>query len=152
MQSGNVALVVSVVGMVGPPLFGRLDPGPARRRGWILGFTLVVAGLFAVMAFNPGTGFDIAIAIAVGVLSGYIVLQYADVRLAYPAAMTGRAMAVFTMAMFLGVAVMQWCTGLLASAAQARGTDPYFAVLLAIALMLLAGAAAYRLLPAPGGR
>jgi hypothetical protein len=38
-----------------------------------------------------------------GLVSGYIVLQYADVRSAYPAAMTGRAMAVFTMAMFLGV-------------------------------------------------
>ena len=36
------------------------------------------------------------------VLSGYMVLQYADVRSSYPAAMTGRAMSVFTMALFLG--------------------------------------------------
>ena len=33
VQSGNVALIVSVVSLFGPPLFGRLDrDGPARRR------------------------------------------------------------------------------------------------------------------------
>jgi hypothetical protein len=78
-----------------------------------------------------------------------MVLQYADVRSAYPASMTGRAMAVFTMSMFLGVALMQWVTGLVASVAAQRGADPYVAVMLTIATMLLAGALAFRLLPAP---
>ncbi len=49
-----------------------------------------------------------------GLLSGYSVLQYADVRSSYPAAMTGRALSLFTMSMFFGVALMQWLTGLLA--------------------------------------
>ena len=84
-----------------------------------------------------------------GLLSGYMVLQYADVRSAYPAAMTGRAMAVFTMALFLGVALMQWVTGLAASLAAARGADPYVAVMLTIAGMLATGAVAFRCLPAP---
>jgi len=92
---------------------------------------------------------DVGGAIAVGVLSGYMVLQYADVRSAYPAALTGRAMAVFTMALFLGVALMQWVTGLAASAATARGADPFVAVLLTIAGMLVAGVLAFRWLPAP---
>ena len=149
VQSGNVALVVSVVGMFGPPLFGRLDPGPARRRGWILGFTLTVAALFGAMAFNAAAAFDVAASVLVGLLSGYIVLQYADVKAAYPASMTGRAMAVFTMAMFLGVAVMQWFTGVVASAAAAHGADPFMAVLATIALLLGLGAAAFRWLPGP---
>ncbi len=55
VQSGNVAIAVSVVGMFGPVLFGRFDPGAARRR-WIVGFTLGVAAIFGVMAFNPGGG------------------------------------------------------------------------------------------------
>ncbi len=152
VQSGNVALLVSVVGLFGSPLFGRLDPGRARRRGWISGFTLVVAGVFAVMALNPGATVDVAGSVAVGVLSGYIVLQYADTKAAYPASMTGRAMAIFTMAMFLGVAVMQWFTGVVASVAQAHGIDTFLAVLGTIALLLLAGAAAFRLLPGPPGR
>ena len=150
VQSGNVALALSVVGMFGAPLFGRIDPGPAKRRRWIIGFTLLTAAIFAAMAFNLGATFDVCASVLVGVVSGYIVLEYPDVKAAYPASMTGRAMAVFTMAMFLGVAVMQWLTGLVASAATAHGTDPFLAVLLTIAMMLLLGAAAFKWLPQPG--
>ena len=32
VQSGNVALLLSVVALCGPMLFGRIDPGPAARR------------------------------------------------------------------------------------------------------------------------
>lgn len=149
VQSGNVALAVSLVGMAGPPLFGRLDPGDARRRRWIIGYTVLVAGIFAGMAFAPGAALDVGLALAVGLISGYMVMQYADVKAAYPARMTGRAMAVFTMAMFLGVALMQWLTGLVASAAGAMQVDPYAAVLAAIAGFLLLGAAAFRWLPQP---
>ncbi len=149
VQSGNVAVIVSVVGMFGAPLFGRLDPGNARRRRWITGFTLTVAAIFAVMALNPGATLDVVGAVLVGVLSGYIVLQYADTRAAYPASMTGRAMAVFTMAMFLGVAVMQWFTGVVASVATAHGVDAFMAVLFTIAALLALGAAAFRWLPEP---
>ncbi len=149
VQSGNVALAVSAVGMFGPPLFGRLDPGTARRRGWITGCTLAAAALFAVMAADLGAAFDVGASVLVGLLSGYIVLQYADVKAAYPAAMTGRAMAVFTMAMFLGVAAMQWLTGVVASAAAARGADPFVAALAGIAALLALGALAFRRLPQP---
>ncbi|MGJ7492746.1 MFS transporter [Variovorax sp. ZT4R33] len=148
VQSGNVAIAVSVVGMFGPVLFGRFDPGSTRRR-WIVGFTLAVASIFGLMAIDPGAAVDVAGSVAVGVLSGYIVLQYADVKAAYPATMTGRAMAVFTMAMFLGVAVMQWFTGAVASAAAAQGRDPYASVLLTIAALLVAGAVAFLTLPRP---
>lgn len=149
VQSGHVALAVSVVGMFGPALFGRLDPGGVRRRRWILSFTLLCAALFAGMAINLGAWADAAASVFIGLASGYIVLQYADVKAAYPASMTGRAMAVFTMAMFLGVAAMQWLTGLVASAAQARQADPYLAVLGTIAALLVLASAAFRWLPAP---
>ena len=149
VQSGNVALVMSVASLFGPPLFGRLDPGPAHRRRWITGLTLLLATLFAAFAFTHSTLIDVAGPVVIGLLSGYLVLQYADVRAAYPAALTGRAMAVFTMAMFLGVAGMQWLTGLVASLATQRGLDPFTAVLACIAALLAVGAVAYRLLPAP---
>ena len=149
VQTGNVALAVSLVGMAGPPLFGRLDPGDARRRGWILGFTLLVAALFVGMALGLGPTADVALAVAVGLVSGYMVMQYADVKAAYPARMTGRAMAVFTMAMFLGVALMQGLTGLVATAAAAMNVAPYAAVLGSIAFFLVLGAVAFRWLPAP---
>ena len=70
-------------------------------------------------------------------------------RAAYLAELTGRAMAVFTMAMFLGVARMQWLTGIVASVAAAQGIEPFTAVLASIAALLAAGALAFTVLPGP---
>ena len=149
VASGHVALAVSLVGMFGPALFGRIDPGDATRRRWIIGFTLVIAGLFFAMAFTRSAVVDVGLSIVMSLVSGYIVLQYADVKAAYPAQMTGRAMAVFTMAMFLGVAVVQWFTGQVAGLAVASRQEPYAWVLASLALLLVAGAAAFKWLPAP---
>jgi len=149
LNSGNVALAVSLSSLLGPPLFGRFDAPPRRRRRRILGFSLALAGLFALLALLPGAGAAVAVAVLIGFLTGFIVWQYADVRAAYPDALTGRAMAVFTMAMFLGVALVQWFTGAVAGAARAAHGDPHAAVLLAIAALLILGALAFRLLPQP---
>jgi hypothetical protein len=54
------------------------------------------------------------------VLSGYGTLIYADVRSSYPPATTGRALSIFTMAMFLGAALMQWLSGWLQALRSAR--------------------------------
>jgi predicted MFS family arabinose efflux permease len=149
VQSGNVALAVSVVALFGPPVFGRLDPrGPMRRR-WIIGFTLAMACAFAVLAFARAPWGGVACTLVIGFFTGYIVWQYADVRAAYPEALTGRAMAVFTMAMFLGVALMQWATGAVATLAIAQQADAFTAVLMAIAAILCLGAAGFALLPSP---
>jgi len=148
VQSGNVALVVSVVSLFGPPLFGRFDSdGPRRRR--IVACAIAYAALFGATAIFTQAWLDIGGAILIGLLSGFIVWQYADVRVAYPAAITGRAMAVFTMAMFIGVALMQWVTGLAASIGAARGIEPYTAVLATIAVLLVLATLAFCWLPAP---
>jgi predicted MFS family arabinose efflux permease len=149
VASGNVAMLASLISLFSPALFGRIDPGPERRRRWLVGFTLLLAALFVAIGAMRHEWLDVGGAIAVGMLSGYMVLQYSDVRSAYPASMTGRAMAVFTMAIFLGVALMQWLTGVAASFATALGSDPYVAVMGTIAALLVLGATAFRLLPAP---
>ncbi len=149
VASGNVAIAVSVASMLGPALFGRADPGHARRRRWIFGCTALSALSFALLAPALNPGFDIAVSIVYAVLSGYGVLQYADVRDAYPASMTGRALSLFTMALFLGVALMQWLTGVAASMAAARGLPPFAFAFATIALMLAAGAVLFALLPQP---
>jgi predicted MFS family arabinose efflux permease len=149
VQSGNVALIVSVISLVGPPLFGRLDrDGPARRRR-IVACSLAYAGLFAAIGVFTSAWIDIGATALIGLISGFIVWQYADVRIAYPADLTGRAMAVFTMAMFLGVALMQWVTGAAASVAVAHGIEPFRMVLATIAALLVLGTAAFAWLPAP---
>ncbi len=149
VQVGHVAFAISLMAMVGPPLFGRIDPGPKTRRRWLVGGTLACATLLGSMASNLGATSDVALSTLFGLLSGYMVLQYADVRAAYPASMTGRALSLLTMAMFLGVAAMQWFTGWVASCALVLGLDPFVATLAAIAGLLVAGAVAFMALPAP---
>ena len=80
-------------------------------------------------------------------LSGYMILQYSQVRAAYPERIVGRALALFTMSMFLGVAVMQWFTGLIASIARAQGTEIFAPVLLTITAPLTIGTLAFAWLP-----
>ena len=152
VESGNVALVMSLASLIGSPLFGQLDPGPQRRRSWIIGFSCLRVGLFAALAFASSVWVDVLGLILIGLLSGSLVLQYADVRTAYPAALTGRAMGAFTMAMFLGIAAMQWLTGLVASVAAAHGHDPFTFVMASIAALLAAGAVAFTWLPGPDQR
>jgi predicted MFS family arabinose efflux permease len=150
VASGHVALAISVVSLLSPPLFGRFDPpSPHRRRRLIIGCALATALLFALMGLLRGLLADVALALAVAVLSGFMVLQYADVRAAYPPVVIGRALSVFTMAMFIGVALVQWGSGWVASQAAARGADPFAAALLAVGGMLALGALGYRLLPQP---
>jgi nitrate/nitrite transporter NarK len=79
VQAGNVALAISVLGMLGPPLFGRLDPGDRTGAAGSSGFTLLAA-VFAVIAASRSAWLDVAVSIGMSLVSGYIVLQYADVR------------------------------------------------------------------------
>jgi len=148
LQTGNVALLVSTLSLFTPALFGHADPGPATRRRWIVGFALGNALVFLAMAWFPRVAVDIGGMLVISVLSGAGVLQYANVRSSYTVDMTGRAMAVFTMAMFLGVALVQSLSGWAAALAQQAGLDPFAGVACSIAAMLVLGASAFALLPA----
>lgn len=148
LQTGNVALVVSLLSLFTPAMFGHFEPGAARRRQWIVRAVLAMATVQMLMAFLPLVWVDVGGMVALAVLSGAGILQYANVRASYSAEMSGRAMSVFTMAMFLGVAIVQSLSGLAASWSQALGQDPYAGVLVSVAVLLVLGALAFRLLPA----
>jgi len=152
VNAGNVALVMTLAGIVSPVLFGRLDPGDARRGRWLMACALVAAAMFALMACTHSLALDIGLPIVYGLLSGYSVLQYSYTRAAYPAAMTGRALSLLNMAIFLGVSLMQWTTGVAASWAGAHGVEAYRAVFLTITAMLVAGSTAFWLLPRSRGK
>ena len=147
VESGNVALVVSMISLFSPAIFGRMDPGPGRRRRWLTNYSLLMGSLFMLMAFLHHGWTNVALIFAMGLLSGYSVLQYADVRASYPPEMTGRALSLFTMAMFLGVALVQWFTGWVAAWAEAWGVEPYKAVMISIAATLVGASTAFRFLP-----
>jgi len=147
VQSGNMALVMSLISLFSPALFGRLDPGPARRRTWVVNVSLLAAALYLAVGLVQHAALNIALVLGIAVLSGYSVLQYSDVRSSYPPDLTGRALSVFTMAMFLGVGLVQSLTGWVADWAQGQGWEPYRAVMLTIAALLALGSTAFRWLP-----
>lgn len=148
VNSGHVAFVVSLISLFTPAIFGRLDPGTHRRRAWLGNLSLAMAALFVLLALWQHATANVLTLVAMALLSGYGLLQYADVRASYPSHMTGRALSLFTMAMFLGVALMQWLTGVVAAWAVQHGWEAYTAVGLTIALWLAAASTAYRMLPA----
>lgn len=150
VTTGNVALACSVISLFVPSMFGRLDPGPARRRQRIARFALFMAAVFVALALVHQSAGSVLLLLVMSVLSGYGTLIYADVRSSYPPATTGRALSIFTMAMFLGAALMQWLSGLVAGVAERQNADIYQAVMLMIAAMLGSGVLAYRLIkPSP---
>ncbi len=147
VQSGNVAFVMTLASMVSPAVFGRIDPGGARRIRWLLVFAMCMALLLGVMGLVHVAWVDVMLAITYGALSGYGLLQYGYVRDAYPDHVRGRALSLFTMAMFLGIALMQWVSGLAASLAPRLGMEPFTAALLTMSALLLTGAIAFWRLP-----
>jgi nitrate/nitrite transporter NarK len=149
VQTGNVVLLLSVAMLFSPMLFGRMDPGVRWRRHVIVGGALSSALLLLILGWGAPrpSGMDIALTLAIGLVSANKNHQYPDVRASYPGEVVGRALAIFTMAMFLGVALVQWLTGLVAGFVIARGHEPLFAVHATLALLLIAASAAFVALP-----
>jgi nitrate/nitrite transporter NarK len=146
-EAGQIALAISVLILFSPPLFGRIAVQGLARRKLILQATLATAVGYLVLAASPLAWVSVVVCLLIGLSGGYMILQYADVRASYPSQQTGRALALFTMSMFLGVAWMQIMTGLVASWAHAQDWPVYRSVNLAIALWLLLGSWAFLKLP-----
>ena len=147
VQSGNMAVGMSLVSLFSPALFGRLDPGPLRRRAWVVNVSLLLAVLYLVVGLVQHAVLTVVLVLCIALLSGSSVLQYSDVRSSYPSDLTGRALSVFTMAMFLGVGVVQSLTGWVADWAEGQGMEPYRAVMACLAVLMAAGSSAFRWLP-----
>ncbi len=151
VASGNVMLVVSLAALVGPLLFGLVTLANRPRRFAIIATTTVLIALAVALALPASAGFDIVVLILIGLASGGLIYQYADVRSAYGVEVQGRALAVFNMSVFLGVALMQWLTGVAASTAIRHDADPMMAAMATAALMLALSLVAFILLPWPRG-
>jgi predicted MFS family arabinose efflux permease len=149
VQAGNVVLILSIAMLLSPMIFGRIDPGFRWRRRLIVAGALVTAAFILILGWaGPRSPtLDIVLTLAIGLVSGFIILQYADVRSSYPPEVAGRALAIFTMSMFLGVAIVQWLTGMVAGFVIERGHQPLFAVHATLAFLLVAASAAFLALP-----
>ena len=63
VASGNVALVMTITGMISPALFGRMDPGAAERARWMMACAATGALMFGAMALTHSRAVDIGLPI-----------------------------------------------------------------------------------------
>jgi MFS family permease len=141
LSAGNVALLFSIAMILGPAVGGYLDPGDKARPAAITTMALAIAAaIFALVIFDGfSLWFDAVLCIAIGFLSGFFILVYAEARSSYPPELTGRGLTALNMSFFLGAAVAQSLSGVIAAGAQQLGWNAIDAVLLFLAAALLAG-------------
>jgi predicted MFS family arabinose efflux permease len=147
-EAGHILLAASIAAIVGPILFGFIRAPADRRRRWLAGAVLLSAAVFGGVAVSTSWLFDSAACVVLGLLTGFAVLQFADVKDAYPSQVSGRAFGVLNTAAFLGVAIMQWLSGR-AAAAASNAADGFAAAFAAISVSLIVGCLAFLLLPRP---
>jgi predicted MFS family arabinose efflux permease len=146
---GNVLLASSVATLVGPPLFGLTPVEGRSRRVLISASVLASAILFLVLAFSSNWIVDAIMCVVLGVLTGFTVLQFADVKEGYDTAVVGRAFGILNTAAFLGVALMQVTTGWVAGGASALGVDYFAAIFIFICAACVLATIAFTTLPWP---
>jgi MFS family permease len=141
IAAGNVALIVSVAMILAPVLTGWIDPGERRRAPVIAVMSFGFAATVGALAFTGGLPLwiDVAVILLFGILSGYVVLAYAEVRSSYPPELTGRGLTAFNMVLFVGAALAQTLSGAIGEAAEAMGFNAINAVLLFLAVSLTLG-------------
>jgi len=141
LSAGNVALFFSIAMIIGPAVGGYLDPGDKARPAAITMMALAIAASICALAIFDGFSLwlDAILCITIGFLSGFFILVYAEARSSYPPELTGRGLTALNMSFFLGAAVAQSLSGIIAVGAQQVGWNAIDAVLLFLAAALLAG-------------
>jgi MFS family permease len=141
LSAGNVALLFSISMILGPAVMGQFDPGDKARSAVITTIALAIVAMIGALAIFDGLSLwlDIILCTALGFLSGSFILIYAEARSSYPPELTGRGLTALNMSFFLGAAVAQSLSGVIAAGAQQAGLNAINAVLLFLAAALLAG-------------
>jgi MFS family permease len=145
LSAGNVALLFSISMILGPAVMGQFDPSDKARPAVITAMALAVAATIGALAIFDGLSLwlDVILCTVLGFLSGYFILIYAEARSCYPPELIGRGMTALNMSFFLGAAVAQSLSGVIAAGAQQIGWNAIDAVLLFLAAALLAGTACF---------
>src|SRR6186997_2743473 len=145
LSAGNVALLFSIAMIIGPAVIGHFDPGDKARATVMTMMALAIAATISALAIFDGLSLwlDVILCVALGFLSGSFILAYTEARSSYPPELTGRGLTALNMSFFLGAAVAQSLSGVIAAGAQQVGWNAIDAVLLFLATALLAGTACF---------
>jgi sugar phosphate permease len=131
--------------ILGPAIMGQFDPGDRARPALVTTMALAIAATIGALALFDGLSLwlDVTLCTVMGFLSGSFILIYAEARSSYPPELTGRGLTALNMSFFLGAAVAQSLSGVIAAGAQQAGWNAIDAVLLFLAAALLAGTACF---------
>ncbi len=144
--AGNLALVLSIISLFSPSLFGRFDPGTGNRYRFLCFVPWVMVIGFIVLALSPSLWVSVTCTIVIAIVNSCSVWQVADVRDIYPKEMQGRALALGNSAFFLGVSFMQSLSGNAHAILAINGMDVFASVFFMCAIVMTAGIAGYILL------
>ena len=150
--AGNLALLLSIISVFSPMLFGRLDPGPGKRYAYLCVQPWVLVIAFVVLAYSQQLWLSIATIVVIAVGASNTVWQLADAKEVYPQNMQGRAIALFNTSLFLGASFMQWISGKAHDIFNLQGQDIFTSAFLMSAIVLSIGIIAYIILRRPARR
>ncbi len=153
VQAGNVLLLLSLGGMLGMPLFGRISDRVLRSRKRVVVPSLFFfALLMALLALFP-RGAHLLLLFAVfallGMFSGAGQVMYAHIKELVPRGSTATALTGINLFTMLGPAAMMQLTGLLMGpgAAGGAGPEPFHPIWYFLAGTLLFSGLVYCLVP-----
>lgn len=147
--AGNLALVLSIISVFSPTLFGRLDPGPGKRYAYLCVEPWVLVIGFVILAYSQHLWVSIVAIIVIAIGAGNAVWQLADAKEVYPQNMQGRAIALFNTSLFMGASFMQWISGKAHNIFSLEGGDIFTSAFLMSAIVLSVGIIAYIILRRP---
>ena len=141
LSAGNVTLLFSIAMILGPAVMGQFDPSDKTRPVVITTMASAIAATIGALAIFDGLSLwlDVILCTVLGFLSGFFILIYAEARSSYSPELTGRGLTALNMSFFLGAAVAQSLSGVIAAGAQQAGWNAIDSVLLFLVTALLAG-------------
>jgi predicted MFS family arabinose efflux permease len=151
IESGNIVLLLSVGMTLSPFLYGLIDPGGIRRRYLIVASAIAMSAAIILLGASYSHSL-VPTVIAVGLIgavSGFTILQYADVRSSFEPAVIGRALSLLNMSVFIGAAIVQMVVGYVGEKAVLVGMNSVECVFLTLGMVVIAGSVAFWVLPTP---
>ena len=156
LERGVVLAVIAIGLWLGNTLFGWLDHRTGNPRRLVTGGAIGTIAIFAALALVRSAPLPIVLVLfgLFGLVGSFTSMIITHGRTFYPDRIVGRGMTVVNQAVLIGVAVLQWATGLVVGAfGKPNGVTPpeaYQTVFGVLALILAIALAIYRRSPVRG--
>lgn len=143
---GNALLAINVATLVGVMLYSYIERRLDSRKKTILVGASLSCAVLLVLALTPSPPLWLSLCLLVlfALVSGYVMISHAHARAVLPVELIGRGLTLQNLAVFLGVATLQYLSGVVVTVTATPDTSlAYRAVFLFLAVATLLGALCY---------